>query len=135
DPNAKPPVAADPKKYEQRVGYLKTAYAALASSYVLFFNYPKAAEVFDKISTVEHFQTADRRNAAKQSLSLYSSLGDQGGMTKQRGRLAQLGGSPKELAEADFVIASSELKKWDPYSPDKGANQNARKSAQAAMLG
>jgi hypothetical protein len=135
DPKASPPVAPQPKKYEQRVMFLKGAYDALASSYVLFFNYPRAAETFDKISNNGHFTQPDRREAAKQSLSLYSSLGDQGGMTKSRNRFRELGASPKEIAEADFIIASSELKKWDPYSPDTGANQGARRQAENAMLG
>lgn len=134
DPKAKPPVAAEPKKYEDRVKYLKTAYDALASSYVLFFDYPKAAATFDKISSIEHFQPNARREAARQSLSLYSSLGDQTGMQKSRDRFKNLGASPKETAEADFIIASSDLKKWDEYSPDTGGNASARKQAQNSMM-
>src|SRR5690606_5127721 len=133
DPNAEPPVEPQPKKYEERVGYLKGAYDALASAYVLFFNYPKAAETFDKISKIEHFQQADRRDAARQALSIYGSLGDDGGMRRARKQFEGLGASAKELAEADFIIASSELKKWDEFSPDTGANANARRRAQAAM--
>ncbi len=133
DPKAKPPVAARPKEYEKRVGYLKTAYDALAGSYVLFFDYPKAATTFDKISSIEHFAPDGRREAAKQAMSLYASLGDRGGMSKARNRFKDMGASPKEIAEADFIIASSDLKKWDEYSPDTGANQNARKNAQTAM--
>ncbi len=133
DPKAKPPVAPDPAKYEQRVGYLKGAYDALAGSYVLFFNYPKAGETFDKISSIEHFKTADRREAAKQALMLYASLGDGGGMERTRKRYRDLGASPAEMAEADFIVASSDLKRWDQYSPDTGANEAARRKAQAAM--
>jgi len=133
DSKAKPPVSPDPKKYEQRVGFVKQAYDALASSYVLFFDYPKAAQTFDKIASIEHFQPGDRRDAARQSLSLYSSLGDNGGMQKARNRFKGLGASPKEIAEADYIIASAELKKWDEFSPDTGANASARKSAMNAM--
>lgn len=133
DPAAKPPVAADPKRYEERVGYLRNAYDALASAYVLFFNYPRAAETYDKISTNEHFKQTDRREAARQALSLYSSLGDANGMTRSRERFQGLAASPKEIAEADFVVASAELKRWDPYSPDTGANATARRAAQKAM--
>ncbi|MFO0570825.1 MAG: hypothetical protein U0263_34630 [Polyangiaceae bacterium] len=134
DAKAKPPVSPEPKKYEDRVKYLKTAYDALASSYVLFFDYPKAAQTFDKISSIEHFQPNARREAARQALSLYSSLGDQSAMQKSRDRFKNLGASPKEIAEADFIIASSDLKKWDEYSPDTGANATARKQAQNAMM-
>jgi outer membrane protein assembly factor BamD (BamD/ComL family) len=133
DPKATPPVAPQPKKYEERVKYLQSAYDALASAYVLFFNYPRAAETYDKISTNTNFKQEDRRNAARQALSLYSSLGDRGGMTRSRERFAQLGASPKEIAEADFIVASAELKRWDQYSPDEGGNAAARKAAQRAM--
>jgi len=133
DAKAKPPTAAQPKKYEERVKYLQGAYDALAGAYVLFFNYPRAAETYDKISNNTHFAQADRRNAARQALSLYASLGDRGGMTRARERFQALGASPKEIAEADFIVASAELKRWDQYSADEGANANARRGAQRAM--
>jgi outer membrane protein assembly factor BamD (BamD/ComL family) len=133
DPKANPPVAANPEKYETRVKYLKSADDALAGSYVLFFNYPKAADTFDKISSNARFKEAERREAAKQALSLYSSLGDQSGMARARANFEKLGASPKEVAEADFTVASAALKKWDRYSPDTGSNANARKAAQRAM--
>src|SRR6185503_3539846 len=59
NPKAQPPKAPDPKRYEERVTYLKEAYNALGHAYLLFFNHPTAAETFDKISTVEHFTTDD----------------------------------------------------------------------------
>jgi hypothetical protein len=133
DAKAKPPVAAQPKKYEERVKYLQGAYDALAGAYVLFFNYPRAAETYDKISNNQNFDQKSRRDAARQGLSLYASLGDRGGMTRARERFATLGASPKETAEADFIVASAELKRWDPYSGDEGANGAARRSAQRAM--
>lgn len=133
DPKATPPVAPSPEKYETRVKYLKSADDALAGSYVLFFNYPKAADTFDKISNTQRFKQDDRREAAKQALSLYASLGDQTGMARARANFEKLGASPKEVAEADFTVASAALKKWDRYSPDTGANASARKAAQRAM--
>jgi hypothetical protein len=133
DAKAKPPTTAQPKKYEERVKYLQGAYDALAGAYVLFFNYPRAAETYDKISNNTHFAQAARRNSARQALSLYASLGDRGGMTRARERFQALGASPKEIAEADFIVASAELKRWDQYGGDEGANANARRSAQRAM--
>ncbi len=133
DPKAKPPVDANPKKYEERVVYLKNAYDALAAAYVLFFDYPRAAETFEKISATNHFAEAARRESGKQALVLYTSLGDRGGMNRTRDKYRQLGASQKELAEADFVVATSDLKRWDEFSPDEGANQDARKRAQKAM--
>jgi tetratricopeptide (TPR) repeat protein len=133
DAKAKPPVAAQPKKYEERVKYLQSAYDALAGAYVLFFNYPRAAETYDKISNNQNFPEKNRRESARQGLSLYASLGDRGGMTRARERFQSLGASPKEMAEADFIVASAELKRWDPYSGDDGANGAARRTAQRAM--
>ena len=134
DPKAKPPVAAKPKEYEERVGFLKGAHEALAGAYVLFFNYPKAAETFDNISKSQHFDQKERRNAARQALSLYTSLGDRGSMNRARDRLVQLGATPKEVAEADFIVATLDLKRWDEHSPDAGANAQARKKALKTML-
>jgi hypothetical protein len=133
NPSAEPPVAPDPGKYEERVGFLKMADDALASSYVLFFDYPQAASTFEKISRTAHFAEADRREAARQALTLTASLGDQSGMLRARQLLGSLGASAHDLAEADFVIAKSALKSWDPGSPAKGANDAARKSAESSM--
>jgi TolA-binding protein len=133
DPKAVPPVPPNPKKLEERVKYLQSAYDALAGAYVLFFNYPRAAETYDKISNNGHFSQNERRNAARQALSLYASLGDRGGMTRSRERFQSLGASPKEGAEADFIVASAELKRWDQYGSDEGANATARKGAERAM--
>ena len=133
DPQAQPPVAADPGRYEERVKFLKMAYDALASSYVLFFNYPEAAATFDKISRTEHFAEPDRREAARQALTLAASLADDAGMRRARQNFGHLGASARDVSEADFVIASSALKQWDRLSPDRGANHDARERAERAM--
>jgi hypothetical protein len=133
DPSLEPKVPPNPGKYEERVGFLKMAYDALASSYVLFFDYPKAAGTFDEISRTEHFAEPDRREAARQSLTLAASLGDESGMRRARQNFASLGASPRDIAEADFVIARSALKGWDPKSPNRGANEQARVAAENSM--
>jgi hypothetical protein len=133
DPKAQPPVPADPAKYEERVGFVSSAYQALAGAYVLFFDYPKAAETFDQISAHAHFKAEDRKAAAQQALGLYSSLDDASGMARSRGRLAGLGASAEELAEADYVIASAPLGKWDERSPQEGSNRQARLAAEHAL--
>ncbi len=133
DPKAEPPLEPNPAMYEVRVKYLKMAYDALASSYVLFFDYPKAASTFEKVSQVNHFEESERREAARQSLTLSASLADDAGMRRARQTFARLGASPRDLSEADFVIASSALKQWDPLSPDRGANRDARERAERAM--
>lgn len=133
DPRAKPPVEPNPQRYDNRVKFLKMAYDALGNAYVLFFDYPKAAETFDTVSKVGHFQDDSRRGAAQQAMNLYASLGDVEGMKAARDRFAQMGATRAEVAEADFVVASSSLKEWDQFSPDTGANANARKRAEVAM--
>ncbi len=133
DPQAKEPVPAQPQKYEARAGFLKDAYDALAAAYVLFFNYPKAAETFDSVSTNGHFEAKARREAARQALSLYASLGDRGGMTRARKQLTGLGASAEEIAEADYIVATADLKQWDRFGANQGANAEARSRAQSAM--
>lgn len=123
----------NPSKYEERVKYLGDAYQALAGAYVLFFDYPKAAETFNNISAVEHFSQQERRVAAKQALMLYVNLDDKKGMESMRQRYQSLGANAEEMAEADFLIASAVVKKWDPNSPDKGANMQARTLAMNTM--
>jgi hypothetical protein len=135
DPSAEPKTQPNPAKYEERVGFLKMAYDALASSFVLFFDYPKAASTFDEISRTQHFAEADRREAARQSLTLAASLGDESGMRKARQNFASLGASPRDIAEADFVITRSALKGWDPNGPNRGVNEQARIAAEASMRG
>ena len=132
-PNANPPVEANPQQYEDRVKYLKMAYDALGNAYVLFFDYPKAADTFDTVSKVSHFSNDERRGAAQQAMNLYASLGDSRGMRAARDRFAALGASAEEVAEADYVVASSALKEWDQFSPDTGGNANARQRAEIAM--
>jgi tetratricopeptide (TPR) repeat protein len=134
DPQAQPPLAPSPAQYAERTKYLKSAYDALAGAYVLFFDYPRAAGTFDTISTNQHFSGEHRRAAALQALGLYASLGDPGGMDRARQRLRELGASAPELAEADFTVASAELKKWDEFSPNEGANAAARRRALRAMV-
>jgi hypothetical protein len=133
DSKATPPVQPDKARYENRVKYLKDAYQALGGAYVQFFDYPKAAETFDTMSKTAFFEQPFRRDAAKQALSLYASLGDARGLTAARQRFAELGASPAELAEADYIVATADLKKWDRYSPARGANEAARERADQAM--
>lgn len=122
-----------PDKYAERVQFLGRANEALASAYVLFFDYPKAAETFDRISSVAHFDQPTRKAAAKQALLLYVNLDDKAGMARAEKRFVSLGATEVEQAEAEYMIASSELKKWDPNSPDTGKNEAARNAAMTAM--
>jgi tetratricopeptide (TPR) repeat protein len=121
-------------KYAERVKYLKQAYDTLSKSYVLFFNYRTAAETYDKISSINRFEEKDRREAARNALVLYSNMGDTAKMTAVRQRLLALHPSVQEKAEADFIVADSDMKAWDPRGTDDGANRNARIKATNAMM-
>lgn len=125
--------SSNAESYEERVKFLGDAYQALAGSYVLFFDYPQAAETFDAISAVAHFPIVEKKQAAKQGLMLYVNLDDRAGMERMFQRYESLGADPEELSEAEFLIATAVVKKWDPNSPDKGANQTARLAAEKSM--
>jgi TolA-binding protein len=133
DPRAKPPAPPNPKKYESRVKFLKQAYEQLSKSYVLFFNYRKAAEEYDKISQVARFEEKDRRVAAKNSLILYANMGDRAKTDAARKRLLALNPTAEERAEADFIVARGEFNEWDDKGRDEGANREARGRGMYAM--
>src|SRR4029079_2157309 len=73
DPKTKP--APDPKLYGERVKYLGDAYDALGTTYYSFFNYPKAAETYEKVSQTTRFDEKPRRDAAKNAMILYAIMG------------------------------------------------------------
>jgi hypothetical protein len=135
DPNARPPKAAEPERFENRVKFLKLAYDALANAYLLFFDYPKAAETLSTVANGEHFSAAERRAAAEQALNLYASLGKQTDTLRSRDLMIALGASPQERASANFVIASAVLQRWDAASPDAGGNRQARQQAEQQLRG
>ena len=134
DQKANPQVAANPEKYQERVKYLKMAHDALSDAYVLFFNYRKAAEEFDKISQIERFDEKSRRDAAKTALELYANMGDEAKIDALRKRMAALGATPAEKAEADFTVAKADMNAWDERGRDEGANRAARQRAVASMM-
>jgi hypothetical protein len=123
DPGAKPPVGPDGARYEKRVGYLKEAYDALASSYILFFSYPPRGRDL----RADRQQRALRRRAASRGeptvVGALCEPGDEAGMRRERERFRTLGASPTEMAEADFIVASSALKKWDELSRTRGPTE------------
>jgi tetratricopeptide (TPR) repeat protein len=130
---AKPPAPADPKKYAERVQFLKQAYDALSSAYVLFFNYRSAAESYDTISRNTRFKKDERREAARNAVVLYANIGDRDKMTSSRSAFLALDPPADKKAEIDYLVATADLKTWDENGPDEGANHTARLKAVAAM--
>lgn len=122
-----------PEQYQERIKYLEEAYRAKASAYVLFFDYPMAAKTFDAIASTTHFARENRADAARQALTLYANLDDRAGLERAQKAYVELGASDESRAEAAYLVASATLKKWDPESPDTGANKTARLAALAAM--
>jgi tetratricopeptide (TPR) repeat protein len=133
EPDAKPPKAPDPKRYAERVKYLKDAYDALSSSYVLFFNYRQAAESYETIAKNKRFEQPARRDAARNAVLLYANIGDRDKMISSRQTFMDLSPPAEQKADIDYLVASADLKAWDETGPDEGANQSARVKALAAM--
>ena len=133
DPAVTPPKPADPKRYGDRVQYLKQAYDALSSAYVLFFNYRTAAETYDTISKNPRFQKPARREAAQNAVILYANIGDSSKMLASRSTFFSLDAPPEKKAEVDFLVASADLKSWDEHGPDEGTNRTERLKAMSAM--
>src|SRR5262249_18432951 len=133
DHAATPPVQADPKKYKERVTFLKQAYDALSAAYVLFFNYRTAAETYDTISRNTRFDEAPRRDAARNAVLLYANVGDRDKMLSSRQTFMGLKPPPEQKADIDYLVASADLKTWDENGPDEGANRAERLKAIAAM--
>ncbi len=132
--NGKPPeVKPNPTEYEERVKFLKVAYDALAEANVLFFAYRSAAQTYEKISTVSHFQAQDRRVAAYNAVSLYGKIGDRDKMNATKQRFFTMSPTEEEKAEIEWVVAELDLKEWDATSPDTGTNKAARQKASRSM--
>ncbi|WP_438014741.1 hypothetical protein WMF18_28115 [Sorangium sp. So ce315] len=133
DPEASPPKSPDPKRYAERVKYLKQAYDALSAAYVLFFNYRSAAETYDTIARNTRFEQAARRDAARNSVLLYANIGERDKMTAARATFMGLNPPPEQKADIDFLVASADLKAWDEQGPDEGPNRAARIKAMQSM--
>jgi outer membrane protein assembly factor BamD (BamD/ComL family) len=133
DSSTSPPKPADPKKYAERVKFLKQANDALSAAYVLFFNYRLAAESYDTISKNTRFEEPARRDAAQNAVVLYANIGDTGKMSAAKSTFMNLHPPAEKRAEIDYLVASADLKAWDEHGLDEGANRSERLKAIAAM--
>ncbi|MCC6645409.1 MAG: tetratricopeptide repeat protein [Polyangiaceae bacterium] len=125
--------AAEKADYQKRIGYLTQAYDALASSYVLFFNYRASAETLDKIARIERFPADKRKAAARNALVLYSNMGDREKMMAAREKFLTFKPSAEDKAEADFIVAQADLRAWDRSGAETDANKAARTKAMSSM--
>ncbi len=126
----KPP---NPKKYAERIGYLKKAYDALAESYVLFFDYRRAGQTFDKISAITRFEENDRRVAAQNAVFLFLSIGERDKVEATKKRFFAMNPPRDQQAEIEWLIVQGDVKQWDERAPDRGENRAARVRAVATL--
>ncbi|WP_146652770.1 tetratricopeptide repeat protein [Labilithrix luteola] len=132
DPKTK--TAPDPKKYQERVNYLGSAYDALQTTYYSFFNYQRAAETNEKIAANDRFDEKRRRDAARNAMILYANMGQRDKMMAEHRIFAKLNPPAEEKAEADYRVASFEYKQWLPTQPDTGTNRQNRIAAESALM-
>lgn len=132
--DAKAKIAPDPKRYNERLGYLFDAYDALSSTYYGFFNYQRAADTFEKVSANDRFATEKRRGAAKNAMVLYASMNQRDKMANNYRILTKLAPPAEEKANADFLVADFDHKQWSPVADDTGANRAARIAGTAALI-
>ncbi len=133
DPKAK--TAPDPKKYQERLGYLGTAYDELGTTYYGFFDYPKAADTYSKVAGNERFDEAKRKVAAKNAMILFANLAQRDKMRTEYGILLKLHPTADEKANADFLVANYDYGQWNPTGGDTGTNHANRAAAQQSLIG
>ncbi len=132
--DAKAKVAPDLKKYQESVGFLGQAYGELSTTYYSFFNYQRAAETQEKISSNARFDDKKRKDAAASAMQLYNALGQRDKMTAQYKILTSLHPDADEQASADYSVADYDYKQWNPTGGDSGANRTARNAAEASLI-
>lgn len=131
DPKTK--AAPDPKKYNERIGFLGEAYSALGETYYSFFNYQRAAETYDKIASNDRFPEQKRRENAKNAMILYANLGQRDKMMAAYRILLKTNPSADDKATADYTVASFDYQQWSPTAPDTGQNRQTRFAADQAL--
>ncbi|MBM4357575.1 MAG: tetratricopeptide repeat protein [Deltaproteobacteria bacterium] len=141
----------EPEKYGQRVRYLKMAYDALAETYVLFFDYTKAAQTFDKISDTARevppvkektgeerpntrgFDLEARRNAAQNALFLYLNIGESARAEATRKRFFAMNPPREQQAEIEWLSVQADVKQWDERAGERPENKAARLRALGSL--
>ena len=132
DPKAK--VAPDPKKYQERIGYLGDAYNALSTTYYSFFNYQRAAETKEKISSNPRFDEKMRKDSASDAMELYAALGQRDKLLAQYKILSSLHPAADEQAKADYTVADYDYRQWNPQGATPGRTGKSRVAAETALM-
>ena len=124
--------APDPKKYNERLGYLSDAYDALSTTYYGFFNYQRAAETYEKIASNGRFDDKRRKDAARNAMVLYANIGQRDHAASNYKTFVSLHPTADERANADFLLADYDYRQWNPSGADNGSNQRARQAAEVS---
>jgi tetratricopeptide (TPR) repeat protein len=132
--NPKTKAAPDLKAYDERVKYLSDAYQALSTTYYSFFNYQRAAETSEKISTNARFDEKTRKDAASTAMGLYNALGQRDKMLAQYKILTSLHPDADEQAKADYDVADYDFHQWNPTGGDAGQNRQVRTAAEQSLM-
>jgi hypothetical protein len=128
-------IPPDTKQYESRVEFLQIAYDELGTTYYGFFNYPKAAETYDKLASTERFEKAKRKDAARNAMTLYNAIGQRDKMLAQYRIVNKLDPTTEERANYDYLVADFDYRQWNKDGRDEGTNRQARLQAQASLNG
>lgn len=131
--DAQAKTAPDPKKYAERIGFLQTAYDELGATYYGFFNYPMAAQTYEKVADNERFPEAKRKETAKNAMILYSNMNQKAQAQHAEQEFLKLHPTPEEKANAEFLIANFDYVGWNASQPDSGANRTTRLAAQSSL--
>ena len=131
--DAKAKTQPDPKKYAERLQYLNDAFDALGTTYYSFFNYQRAAETKEKVSTNVRFDEKKRKDAATDAMTLYNALGQRDKMLAQYKLLSTLHPTADEQSKADYRVAEYDFQQWNDKAGDTGQNRTARISAEGAL--
>jgi tetratricopeptide (TPR) repeat protein len=132
----------DPKKeikpskelYDERVKNLALAYTTLGETWISFFNYPKAAETYEKVAEIDRFDEPMRRDAARNAMTLYANIGQRDKMMNEYRVMQRLHPSAEEKANADYLVASFDYKQWDAKGADSGANRQSRQAGEGTLM-
>lgn len=133
DPKTK--AGPDPKKYNERIGFLGVAYSALGETYHSFFSYQRAAETYDKIASNERFPGQKRLENARNAMILYANLGERDKMLGVYRILLKSNPTTDDKASADYTVASYDYKQWSPTAADTGQNRQTRFAAEQGLIG
>jgi tetratricopeptide (TPR) repeat protein/outer membrane protein assembly factor BamD (BamD/ComL family) len=125
----------NPKKYEERLGFLAQAYDALSTTYYGFFNYQRAAETYDKIASIQRFDEKRRKEAARNAMVLYANIGQRDKASLNYHTFVSLHPTADEKANADFLLSDYDYKQWNPDGADVGTNRSAREAAERSEQG